>query len=99
MRDRVSGLYATGTYSTPNIPSEPAPLGGGDQPSINLTRNVRANWNFTPKGSVTNQLTLSWDVWNNGQQPLGSFAGNADWVSTLGIKGLAPLYKTEFPKL
>jgi hypothetical protein len=98
-KNRLSGLYAYGKNTSPNVPSIPAPLGGGDQPSQNLTRNVRLNWNFTPKPNMTNQATLAWNEWDSGQPEVTPWAGKADWTSYLGIKGVSPNYPTEFPNV
>ncbi len=98
-KNRLSGLYAYGKNSTPNVPSIPAPLGGGDQPSVLLDRNIRLNWNWTPKGNMSNQATAAWNEYDNGQPEVTPWAGKADWVSYLGIKGVSPNYPTEFPTI
>lgn len=98
-KNRLSGLLAYGKQTTPNVPLIPAPLGGGDQPSDNLTRNVRLNWNFTPKSNVTNQATLAWNQWNSGTPEVSPWDGKADWTSYFGIGGVSPNYPTEFPNI
>ncbi len=98
-KNRLSGLYGYGQNSTPNIPSIPAPLGGGDQPSIILDRYARLNWNFTPKGNLTNQATLAWNEYDNGTPEVSPWSGKADWVDYLGIKGTTPNYLTAFPTI
>ena len=74
-------------------------MGGGDQPSQNLTRNIRLNWNFTPKPDLTNQATLAFNQWNSGTPEVTPWAGKADWTSYLGIGGVSPNYPTEFPNV
>jgi hypothetical protein len=98
-RNRLSGLYSYGKQTTPNIPLIPAPLGGGDQPSDNLTRNVRLNWNWTPRSDMSNQATLAWNAWDSGQPEVTPWAGKADWTSYFGIGGVSPNYPTEFPNI
>ena len=97
--NRLAVTFATGKNSTPNIPSIPPPLQGGDQPSINQTRDYRANWSLTLRPTLINQLTLSFDQWDSGQQPISSYGGKNNWIQYLGLKGLAPLYGTEFPQV
>ncbi|HTS69437.1 MAG TPA: TonB-dependent receptor, partial [Terriglobia bacterium] len=97
-QNRLSGLYFQGMFSTANIPLIPAPLGGGDQPSTNLTRNARINWNLTPRPNLTNQLTLAWNLWTGGLPAPSTWAGKSYWVDYLGLKGFAPNYKTQFPQ-
>jgi len=96
---RISAMYSWGKNSTPNIPLIPAPLGGGDQPSINETRNIRLNYSWIIKPNLINQLTLGLNQWNSGQQALTEWAGKSDWVSYLGIKGVAASLPTQFPQL
>jgi hypothetical protein len=98
-KNRLAVTYAYGKNSSPNIPSIPPPLQGGDQPSINETRNVRVNWNLLAKSNLIDQATLSFDQWNSGQQPISTYGGRSDWISYLGLKGLAPNYGTEFPQV
>ena len=97
--NRISGMFDEGKQTSPNIPLIPAPLGGGDQPSINLTRNVRINWNLTPRSNFTHQLTLAWNFWANGQTAPATWAGKSDWVDYLGLQGFTPNYKTQFPRI
>ncbi len=98
-KNRLSGLYTYGKATSPNVPLIPAPLGGGDQPSDNLTRNVRLNWNWTPRPDMSNQATLAWNAWDSGQPEVSPWAGKADWTSYLGIGGVSPNYATEFPNV
>ncbi len=98
-KNRLSGLYSYGKQTSPNIPLIPAPLGGGDQPSDNLTRNIRLNWNWTPKSNMSNQATLAVNQWNSGQPEVSPWAGKADWTSYFGIGGVTPNYPTEFPNI
>jgi hypothetical protein len=98
-KNRISLTYLTGKQSTPDVPLIPAPFGGGDQPSINETRNVRLNWSLTARPNIINQATVSLNQYNSGTQPVASYAGNSDWVDYLGIKGVTPNYKTEFPQI
>src|SRR5207249_2634348 len=58
-KNRLNILYAYGKNSTPRIPLIPAPLGGGDQPSINETRNIRANYNLVIRHNYNNQATAT----------------------------------------
>jgi hypothetical protein len=96
--NRIAVTYAYGKNSTPNTPSIPAPLEGGDQPSINETRNIRLNYNLMLRPNLINQATASFNQWNSGQQPVAKYGGRNDWVSYLGLKGFAPIYGTEFPQ-
>ncbi len=98
-KNRLSGLYSYGKQTTPNIPLIPAPLGGGDQPSDNITRNIRLNWNWTPRSDMSNQATLGVNQWNSGQPEVSPWAGKADWTSYFGIGGVSPNYPTEFPNI
>ena len=98
-KNRLNILYAYGKNSTPRIPLIPAPLGGGDQPSINETRNIRVNYNLVIKPNLINQATASLNQWNSGTQAVSTWAGKSDWVSYLGIKGVAPNYPTQFPQI
>lgn len=98
-KNRLSVTYAYGKNSTPNIPLIPAPLGGGDQPSVNLTRNIRLNYNLILRPNLINQATASLNQWNSGTQAVSTWAGKSDWVSYLGIKGIAANYPTEFPQI
>jgi hypothetical protein len=98
-KNRLSGLYSYGKQTTPNIPLIPAPLGGGDQPSDNITRNIRLNWNWTPRSDMSNQATLGVNQWNSGQPEVTPWAGKADWTSYFGIGGVSPNYPTEFPNI
>jgi hypothetical protein len=97
--NRISAVYAWGKNSTPNVPLIPAPLGGGDQPSISETRNIRINYNMIIRPNVINQVTLGFNQWNTGQQALTTWAGQSDWVSYLGIKGVVANLPTEFPQI
>jgi len=96
--NRIAVTYAYGRYSTPNIPALPAPLEGGDQPSVNDTRNVRLNYSLVIHPNLINQATASFNQWNNGQQPVSTYGGRNDWQSYLGLKGFAPIYGTQFPQ-
>ncbi len=96
--NRIAVTYAYGKNSTPNTPSIPAPLEGGDQPSVNVTRNIRLNYTLTLRPNLVNQATASFNQWNNGQQPIASYGGRSDWHSYLGLKGFAPIYGTQFPQ-
>ncbi len=98
-KSRIALTYLTGKAQTPNVPSIPAPLGGGDQPSINQTRNVRLNWSYSLRPTVINQATLSLNQYKSGTQPVSSYAGNSNWVGYLGIKGVTPNYPTEWPQI
>jgi hypothetical protein len=98
-KSRIALTYLTGKAQTPNVPLIPAPFGGGDQPSIAETRNVRLNWSLNARPNVINQATALLNQYNNGQQQISSFAGNSDWVGYLGIKGVTPNYKTQFPQI
>ena len=48
---------------------------------------------------MINQATASLNQWNSGTQAVSSWAGKSDWVSYLGIKGVAPNYATQFPQI
>lgn len=98
-KNRVAVTFSTGKNQTPNIPAIPPPLQGGDQPSINQTRDYRVNWNLIARPSLINQVTLSLDTWNNGQEPIASYGGKSNWIQYLGLGGLEPLYGTEFPQI
>jgi hypothetical protein len=98
-KNRLAVTFATGKNTSPNIPAIPAPLQGGDQPSVNQTRNYRVNWNLAAKSNLVNQVTLNFDEWNSGVEPVSTYGGKSDWISYLGLKGLAPLYGTEFPQI
>ena len=97
--NRIAVTYSTGKNSTPNTPAIPPPLQGGDQPTINLTRDYRVNWNLIARPDLINQLTLSLDQWNNGAQPIATYGGRNNWIQYLGLKGLEPVYGTEFPQI
>ena len=60
---------------------------------------MRLNYNITPRSNLTNQLTLALNEWNSGNQAPGTWAGKSDWVSYLGIPGMAPNLKTEWPQI
>ncbi len=96
--NRIAVTYAWGKNSTPNIPGIPAPLEGGDQPSINMTRNIRLNYNLMIRPNLINQATASFNQWNNGLQPVSTYGGRNDWHSYLGLKGFSPIYGTQFPQ-
>jgi hypothetical protein len=98
-KNRLSVLYTYGNNSTPNTPLIPAPLGGGDQPSENKTRNARINYNWIVRSNLSNQVTLAWNQWASGVQPVSTWAGKSDWVSYLGLKGFSPNYPTQFPQI
>ncbi len=98
-KNRLSGVYFQGSGSTPNIPLIPPPLEGGDQTSVNLTRNVRGNLNTIISPTMTNQFTVSWNLYNQGAQPVSTWAGKSNWSSYLGLMGFAPNYPTEFPQI
>ncbi|PYU91026.1 MAG: hypothetical protein DMG25_15710, partial [Acidobacteria bacterium] len=48
---------------------------------------------------MINQATPSLNQWNSGIQAVSTWAGKSDWVSYLGIKGVAPNYPTQFPQI
>ena len=98
-RNRLSVLYDYGNNTTPNIPLLPAPLGGGDQPSYNRTRNVRLNYNLTVKPNLANHAVLAYNFWGGGDEIVSSYGGKSDWTDYLGLKGFAPNLKTEFPQI
>jgi hypothetical protein len=98
-KSRIGLTYLTGKSQTPNVPSIPAPLGGGDQPSYNQTRNVRLNWSYSLRPNMINQATLSLNQLKSGTQPVTTYAGNSDWAGFLGIKGVTPNYPTEWPQI
>ncbi len=98
-KSRIALTYLTGKQSSPNVSLIPAPFGGGGQPSINQTRNVRLNWSYTLRPTIINQATVSLNQYNSGTEAVSSYAGNSNWVGYLGIKGVTPNYPTEFPQI
>ena len=98
-RNRLSLLYDYGDNTSPNITAIPAPLGGGDEPSYNKTRNIRINYNLNVKPNMANQAVLAYNYWGNGVELVSPFGGKADWTDYLGLKGFTPNAKTEFPSI
>ena len=98
-KSRIALTYLTGKQSSPNVPLIPAPLGGGAQPSIGQTRNVRLNWSYNLRPNIINQATASLNQFNNGTQTVSTYAGNSNWVGYLGIKGVTPNYPTQWPQI
>jgi hypothetical protein len=98
-KNRMSGVYDYGNNTTPNIASIPAPLGGGDQPSYNKTRNVRLNYNLIVRPNLLNNAVLAYNFWGSGTEHTSTYGGKSDWVDYLGLKGFDPTFKTEFPQI
>ena len=98
-RNRLSVLYDYGNNTTPNLTAIPGPLGGGEQPTYNKTRNVRINYNLNLEPNVANHAVLAYNYWGGGTEEVSPYAGKSDWVDYLGLGGFAPNAKTEFPQL
>jgi hypothetical protein len=98
-RNRISAVYLYGNYTTPNIGSIPAPLGGGDQPSFNKTRNLRVNYNMILRPNLDNHAVLAYNLWDSGTPAVSSYGGMSDWSSFLGLQGFDPTLPTQFPQI
>jgi hypothetical protein len=96
-RNRLSVLYDYGQNTTPNIAAIAPPLGGGNQPSYNQTRNIRVNYNLNMRPNMANHAVLAYDYWGGGTRLVSPYGGRSDWVDYLGLKGFAPNFKTQFP--
>ncbi len=97
-KNRLSVEYDNGNNTTPNINIMPVPLEGG-QPQVNRSRNARINYNMILKPNVINQVTLAWNLWTNGTEPVTNFGGRSNWDQYLGLKGFTPNPTWTFPHI
>jgi Carboxypeptidase regulatory-like domain/TonB dependent receptor-like, beta-barrel len=98
-KNRLSVEYNWGKLSSPNNGLIAPPLGGGNIPGINKTENARIIYNLILKPTLTNQATLGWNLWDEGNNSLSSYGGRSDWDQYLGLKGFAPNVGSEFPQI